>query len=82
MNIPTPGEARFQLTCSFCDHNDGVRSTALPIELHAKHTKRLESASGWLRSVLAATGQPAQFTDTDKSGGVPSSRVNSSKGKK
>jgi 6-phosphofructokinase 1 len=33
----------------------------VPIELLATHTKRLEPASGWWRSVLAATGQPAQF---------------------
>jgi 6-phosphofructokinase 1 len=30
----------------------------VPIELLAKHTKRLDPASGWWRSVLAATGQP------------------------
>jgi 6-phosphofructokinase 1 len=34
----------------------------VPIELLAMHTKRLDPASGWWRSVLAATGQPAQFT--------------------
>jgi 6-phosphofructokinase 1 len=34
----------------------------VPIELLATHTKRLDPASGWWRSVLAATGQPAQFT--------------------
>jgi 6-phosphofructokinase 1 len=33
----------------------------VPIELLATHTKRLDPASGWWRSVLAATGQPAQF---------------------
>jgi 6-phosphofructokinase 1 len=33
----------------------------IPIELLATHTKRLDPASGWWRSVLAATGQPAQF---------------------
>jgi 6-phosphofructokinase 1 len=33
----------------------------VPIELLATHTKRLNPASGWWRSVLAATGQPAQF---------------------
>jgi hypothetical protein len=33
----------------------------LPIELLATHTKRLDPASGWWRSVLAATGQAAQF---------------------
>jgi len=31
----------------------------VPIELLATHTKRLDSASGWWRSVLATTGQPA-----------------------
>jgi 6-phosphofructokinase 1 len=34
----------------------------VPIELLATHTKRLDPASGWWRSVLAATGQPAQFS--------------------
>jgi 6-phosphofructokinase 1 len=33
----------------------------VPIELLATHTKRLDPASGWWRSVLAATGQSAQF---------------------
>jgi 6-phosphofructokinase 1 len=33
----------------------------VPIELLATHTKRLDPTSGWWRSVLAATGQPAQF---------------------
>ena len=33
----------------------------VPIELLAAHTKRLDPASGWWRSVLAATGQPEQF---------------------
>jgi len=33
----------------------------VPIELLATHTKRLDPSSGWWRSVLAATGQPAQF---------------------
>lgn len=33
----------------------------VPIELLAKHAKRLDPASGWWRSVLAATGQPEQF---------------------
>jgi len=33
----------------------------VPIELLATHTKRLDPASGWWRSVLAATGQPEQF---------------------
>jgi 6-phosphofructokinase 1 len=33
----------------------------VPIKLLATHTKRLDPASGWWRSVLAATGQPAQF---------------------
>ncbi len=36
----------------------------VPIELLAAQTKRLDPASGWWRSVLAATGQPAQF-DSD-----------------
>jgi 6-phosphofructokinase 1 len=31
----------------------------VPIELLATHTKRLDPASGWWRSVLAATGQPS-----------------------
>ena len=34
----------------------------VPIERLATHTKRLDPASGWWRSVLAATGQPAQFS--------------------
>ena len=33
----------------------------VPIELLASHTKRLDPASGWWRSVLAATGQPERF---------------------
>lgn len=33
----------------------------VPIELLAGHTKRLNPASGWWRSVLATTGQPEQF---------------------
>ena len=33
----------------------------VPIEVLATHTKHLDPASGWWRSVLAATGQPAQF---------------------
>jgi 6-phosphofructokinase 1 len=33
----------------------------VPIELLAKHTKRLEPGSGWWHSVLAATGQPERF---------------------
>jgi len=33
----------------------------VPIELLATKTKRLDPASGWWRSVLATTGQPAQF---------------------
>jgi 6-phosphofructokinase 1 len=33
----------------------------VPIELLAKHNKRLNPAGAWWRSVLAATGQPAQF---------------------
>jgi 6-phosphofructokinase 1 len=34
----------------------------VPIELLATHTKRLDPASGWWRSVLAATGQPERFS--------------------
>jgi 6-phosphofructokinase 1 len=33
----------------------------VPIELLATQTKRLDPASGWWRSVLAATGQPERF---------------------
>jgi 6-phosphofructokinase 1 len=33
----------------------------VPIALLAAHTKRLDPASGWWRSVLAATGQPERF---------------------
>jgi 6-phosphofructokinase 1 len=33
----------------------------VPIELLAGHTKRLDPASGWWRSVLATTGQPEHF---------------------
>jgi 6-phosphofructokinase 1 len=33
----------------------------VPIELLATHTKRLDPASNWWRSVLAATGQPERF---------------------
>lgn len=33
----------------------------VPIELLATHAKQLDPASGWWRSVLAATGQPARF---------------------
>ncbi len=33
----------------------------VPIELLSTHTKRLDPASGWWRSVLAATGQPERF---------------------
>jgi 6-phosphofructokinase 1 len=33
----------------------------VPIELLASHTKRLDPASGWWRSVLAASGQPERF---------------------
>lgn len=33
----------------------------VPIELLAKHVKRLDPASGWWQSVLAATGQPQRF---------------------
>ena len=35
------------------------------IELLATHRKRLDPARGWWRSVLAASGQPAQFTSID-----------------
>jgi 6-phosphofructokinase 1 len=38
----------------------------VPIELLATHTKRLDPASGWWRSVLAATGQPARFSCEDQ----------------
>jgi 6-phosphofructokinase 1 len=34
----------------------------VPIELLATHTKRLNPAGGWWRSVLATTGQPERFT--------------------
>jgi 6-phosphofructokinase 1 len=34
----------------------------VPIELLATRTKRLDPASGWWHSVLAATGQPERFT--------------------
>ena len=34
----------------------------VPIELLATHTKRLDPASGYWRSVLAATGQPERFS--------------------
>lgn len=33
----------------------------VPIELLVAHTKRLDPASGWWRSVLADTGQPERF---------------------
>jgi len=33
----------------------------VPIELLSTQTKRLDSASGWWRSVLATTGQPERF---------------------
>jgi 6-phosphofructokinase 1 len=33
----------------------------VPIELLARHTKRLDPAGPWWRSVLATTGQPEQF---------------------
>jgi len=33
----------------------------VPIELLATHMKRLDPASGWWHSVLAATGQPERF---------------------
>jgi len=33
----------------------------VPIELLVTHTKRLDPASGWWRSVLATTGQPERF---------------------
>lgn len=39
----------------------------VPIELLAAHTKRLDPASGWWRSVLATTGQPAQLNHVDRS---------------
>jgi 6-phosphofructokinase 1 len=39
-------------------HEDFIH---VPIELLAAHTKRLDPASGWWRSVLAATGQPERF---------------------
>ena len=38
----------------------------VPIELLATHTKRLDPTSGWWRSVLATTGQPAEFGCADK----------------
>lgn len=38
----------------------------VPIELLATHKKRLDPASGWWRSVLATTGQPAEFNDADR----------------
>ena len=34
----------------------------VPIELLAGHTKRLDPAGPWWRSVLATTGQPERFT--------------------
>jgi 6-phosphofructokinase 1 len=34
----------------------------VPVELLAMRTKRLDPASGWWRSVLAAAGQPERFT--------------------
>jgi 6-phosphofructokinase 1 len=37
----------------------------VPIELLATHSKRLDPSSGWWRSVLATTGQPAQFGHKD-----------------
>jgi 6-phosphofructokinase 1 len=37
------------------------RFVHVPIELLATHTKRLDPASNWWRSVLAATGQPERF---------------------
>jgi 6-phosphofructokinase 1 len=37
------------------------RFVHVPIELLATHTKRLDPTGGWWRSVLASTGQPAQF---------------------
>jgi 6-phosphofructokinase 1 len=42
----------------------------VPNELLATHAKRLDPASGWWRSVLAATGQPAQFGCADKPAGA------------
>jgi 6-phosphofructokinase 1 len=38
------------------------RFVHVPIELLATHTKRLDPASGWWRSVLATTGQPERFS--------------------
>jgi 6-phosphofructokinase 1 len=34
----------------------------VPIELLARHVKRLDPSGGWWRSVLATTGQPEEFT--------------------
>src|SRR6476620_157077 len=42
------------------------RFVHVPIELLATHTKRLDPNSGWWRSVLATTGQPAEFGCADK----------------
>jgi 6-phosphofructokinase 1 len=47
----------------------------VPIELLATHTKRLDPASGWWRSVLAATGQPAQFASADRPGDTRSDQT-------
>jgi hypothetical protein len=49
MQTPTPGEER-----------------CFEIDLHLSellaYTKRFEPASGWWRSILAASGQPERFT--------------------
>jgi 6-phosphofructokinase 1 len=42
------------------------RFVHVPIELLATHTKRLDPTSGWWRSVLATTGQPAEFGCANK----------------
>ena len=39
-----------------------LRQQGLRMNLLATHTKRLDPASGWWRSVLASTGQPAELT--------------------
>ena len=46
----------------------------VPIELLATHTKRLDPASGWWRSVLAATGQPAQLCSAERPTGAQPDR--------
>jgi hypothetical protein len=40
----------------------------VPIELLATHTKRLDPASGWWRSVLAATGSQHSSIDRPEKG--------------